>query len=222
MSIFAIGDIHGNLSALKTIFAQNMITPEDTVVFLGDYVDRGPDSKGVIDWLIDNSEHYQFEFILGNHEIMMKSAISNQDERRNWLYFGGSETLSSYGIRDDINWPQRIPKDHWKFIDNCKLYLQLDKFLFVHAGFEPGKAPDDQNKHHLLWKKYETPEQYSNDYTVICGHTSRKNGQIAYFGHTICIDTNAYGGQWLTCLNVESLEYIQTRNSGEIKTGILK
>lgn len=221
MAVYAIGDIHGCLKALQTIFNQKIIKEEDTIVFLGDYIDRGPNSKGVIDWLIKNKRKYNFEFILGNHEIMMQTSKNNKERLREWLYFGGAETLDSYKISDDPKWVQKVDKSHWNFMDNCKHYLEIGDYIFVHAGLEKGKKLKNQNKHNLFWKKYEIPEQYSTTKKVICGHTSRKNGKIADFGHTVCIDTYAYGGMWLTCLNVETKEFIKTNNKGEVEIGKL-
>ena len=221
MSTYAIGDIHGCLSALKAIFNHARINEDDTVVFMGDYVDRGPDSKGVLDWLIENKYLYNFKFLLGNHEIMMDSARDNAESAMEWLYFGGTQTLDSYHIGDVSNWANRIDPAHWAFIDACLPYFELDDFIFVHAGLEAGKQLEEQDHHHLFWRKYETPEQYHPKKTVICGHTSRKNGAIADFGHTICIDTYAYGGMWLSCLDVETRAYIQANNNGEIKAGQL-
>jgi serine/threonine protein phosphatase 1 len=222
MAIYAIGDIHGSISALKAIFNQKLIKNDDTVVFLGDYIDRGPDSKGVLDWLIKNKSNFNFEFILGNHEIMMLEAKSNRQKLLEWLQFGGASTLDSFNIGDDPNWIDSINQTYWDFIDSCLSYLEIGKFIFVHAGLEKEKELDDQNNRHLFWKKYETPEKYTNGKTIICGHTSRKDGKIADFGHTICIDTYAYGGMWLTCLNVETKEFLKADNKGQVESGILK
>ncbi|PHN03781.1 metallophosphoesterase family protein [Flavilitoribacter nigricans] len=221
MATFAIGDIHGCLAALRTIFDQSFIGRDDLVVFLGDYVDRGPDSKGVIDWLIEQRREYRFEFILGNHEIMMARSRNSRQHLMSWMYFGGTATLDSYGIGDAPDWADHIDRSHWDFIASCKPYLEYDQFLFVHAGLEPGRSLEAQDDHHLFWKKFEIPEPYSPEQKVICGHTSRKNGKIADFGHTICIDTYAYGGQWLTCLNVETNEYLQANSKGQIRRGLL-
>lgn len=222
MAIYAIGDIHGSITALKSIFKEAAISRTDKVVFLGDYIDRGPDSKGVIDWLINNKLNFDFEFILGNHEIMMKTAKSSPEKLLDWLRFGGANTLDSYGIGDDPDWMNKVEKDHWDFIDSCLPYLEIGEFIFVHAGLEKYVDLNQQDEHHLFWKKYEEPESYIPLKTVICGHTSRKNGEIADFGHTICIDTFAYGGMWLTCLNVETGEFLKANNQGQIKKGKLK
>lgn len=222
MGIYAIGDIHGSLAALKTIFKLNIIKNDDRVVFLGDYVDRGPDTKGVLDWLIENKKRFHFEFILGNHEIMMLAAKAEPERLVEWLYFGGNSTLDSYKIGDDPNWADKIDPSHWKFIEACKPYLEIDNYIFVHAGLDSGKELDKQNKHSLFWEKYETPQLYHPDKKVICGHTSRKNGEIANFGHTVCIDTYAHGGMWLTCLNVGTNEYIKANNKKDHEIGKLK
>lgn len=221
MAIYAIGDIHGSLIALKTIFKQGLIRKEDTVVFLGDYVDKGSNSKGVLDWIMANKDNYNFEFILGNHEIMMLAAKLSKERFLEWLPSGGQETLNSYSIRKQSSWINKIDVAHWDFIESCKPYLEINDDLFVHAGLEPNKELSEQNKHHLFWKKYETPEQYSSEKTVICGHTARKNGEIANFGHTVCIDTFAHGGMWLSCLNVETKEFLKANNKGQIVFGKL-
>ena len=108
MSIYAIGDIHGCLVALKTIFNQGFIKSDDTVVFLGDYVDRGINSKAVIYWLIEHQKNFNFEFILGNHEIMMLKARESLEKLLEWRKFGGVETLVSYQGHDFKDWASNI------------------------------------------------------------------------------------------------------------------
>ncbi len=221
MALYAIGDIHGSLPALKSIFNQNVITKDDLVIFLGDYVDRGPNSKGVLDWLITHSSRYHFKFIGGNHEIMMKEAKTSTEKLLTWLHFGGAATLESYDIGNDPQWMRVIDPAHWAFIDTCLPYYERNDFIFVHAGLEKGKDLSAQNEDYLFWKKFELPGPYQDGKTVVCGHTSRKNGEIANFGHTICIYTNALGVMWLTCLNVETKEYIKANNLGRIQLGRL-
>ncbi|OBX19667.1 MULTISPECIES: metallophosphoesterase family protein [Bizionia] len=223
MAIYAIGDIHGSINALKTIFQQDWIKEDDKVVFLGDYVDKGADSKDVIDWLIEKSKVCDFEFILGNHEIMMTRAKSSPEIFEYWLEdYGGSLTLNSYKIGDNQNWMNQIDKTHWNFIDSCLPYLEIGEFIFVHAGLEKNKSLEEQDEHHLFFKKFEEPLMYDPIKMVICGHTARKNGKIADFKHTICIDTFAHGGMWLTCLNVETGEFLKANNKGQIEKGKLK
>ena len=219
MALYAIGDIHGMLDALKSIFEKGDFSTDDTFVFLGDYVDRGPDSCGTIDWLIQNSQNYRFVFLKGNHELMMLAAREAPDQLSYWLFFGGAETLDSYGIGDQPDWIEHIPLAHWKFMEEALPYYQEGEYIFVHAGLEAGKPLEEQNHNTLFWKKFEVPEAYITGKEVICGHTSRKNGEIADFGHTVCIDTYAYGGMWLTCLNVETGEFIKANGSGKTQNG---
>lgn len=221
MATFAIGDIHGTSGALKTLFDLKIFTDQDIIVFLGDYVDRGPDVKNVINQLIAISSKFNVVFLMGNHEIMMLQSRHNRDLLPNWLINGGTQTLDSYGIGDDPNWQKNIPQSHWNFLENGRPYYVKEDFIFVHAGLESGTSLVQQDKLHLFWKKYEQPVPFEDKKTVICGHTSRKNGLIADFGHTICIDTFAWGGQWLTCMDVETLQYWQTRENGELRTGSL-
>ncbi|GGG46813.1 metallophosphoesterase family protein [Bizionia arctica] len=223
MAIYAIGDIHGSINALKTIFQQGLIKEDDQVVFLGDYVDKGANSKGVIHWLIEKSKTFNFHFILGNHEIMMTRAKSSAEIVEHWLEdYGGSLTLNSYKISDNPNWMHQIDKTHWDFIDSCLPYLEIGEFIFVHAGLEENKSLEEQDEHYLFHKKFEKPTVYDPSKTVICGHTARKNGEIADFGHTICIDTFAHGGMWLTCLNVETGAFLKANDKGQIEKGKLE
>jgi len=89
-------------------------------------VDRGPDSKGVIDWLIKNQEDFDFEFILGNHEIMMVAAKASPERLVEWLYHGGASTLDSYKIGDDQNWMNKIDETHWRFFDSLWSHLKKE------------------------------------------------------------------------------------------------
>lgn len=207
MGTYAIGDIHGELGALQTLLDLQLFTEKDTIVFLGDYVDRGPNVKDVIEQLLALSMHFNTVFLKGNHEIMMLNARNNQQLLSSWLISGGTQTMDAYEIGDEPYWPQKIPDSHWNFLNNGRPYFEKDDFIFVHAGLKAGVSLENQSSHQLFWQKYLNPSPYTPDKTVICGHTSRKNGLIADFGHTTCIDTFAWGGQWLTCLEVESGQY---------------
>lgn len=222
MATYAIGDIHGCLTALKTIFELGNFQPSDTIVCLGDYIDRGPDSKGVLDFLIGKQQAHQLVFIKGNHDIMMEAARNSTEHYRQWAWFGGTETLDSYNIGDDPDWVFSVPEAHWQLLGKALPYYAQGNRLFVHAGFEPGKPLTRQSLNALHWHKYQIPEQYEPNKLVICGHTSRKNGEIADFGHTICIDTCCYGGQWLTCLNTDTGEWMQAHDAGISRTGKLE
>jgi len=147
----------------------------------------------------------------------MLAARTSDTHLRSWLQFGGAEVLDSYGVRKDAYWEFQIPESHWIFLETGRPYYESGKYIFVHAGLMPGIPLAQQPLNTLFWEKYQTPEEYEPGRVVISGHTSRKNGEVAHFGHSTCIDTYAYGGQWLTCLNVETGAYLQANDWGMIQ-----
>lgn len=221
MAIFAVGDIHGCYYALTTLLNEIPYNENDVFIFLGDYVDRGSRTKESIDFLIEFSRKNDSMFLRGNHEIMMLTARLGSDRLEDWEFCGGSETLRSYKLKPGKGWHEKIPKEHWDFLEATEPFHQIDKYIFVHAGLESGVPLINQNRHSLYWEKYITPEKYSDNNIVICGHTSRKDGNIADFDHTICIDTFVYGGKWLTALNVETGEYYQASERKKVRKGVI-
>lgn len=219
MAIYAIGDIHGCYKALKKLLSTIPSKPKDQFIFLGDYVDKGPDTKKVIDLLLDFSKQYTTTFVQGNHELLMLAAQQNEKSRSGWLKFGGEQTLQSYKAKNKTSWYQKIAKEHWVFLKQLKSYAEHDQFIFVHAGVEVGVPLSQQNEHHLFWKKLHEPNPYGEGRIVICGHTAQKSGEIAHFGHTICIDTYAHGGGWLTALEVSSGQFYQANQKGDVQKG---
>lgn len=202
MGTFAIGDIHGTSGALQTLLNLHLFTDHDQVIFLGDYVNKGEGPKGVIEQLIQVSEEYSSVFLRGNHGIMMLEARKNKQLVPQWLFSGGDNTLDSYDIGDTLDWYLQIPQDHWNFLESSIPFYEINDTIFVHAGLKSGVPLDQQHRLNLFWKSVPEPTPYAPDKQVICGHTSRKNGMIAEFGRTIYIDTFAWGGQQLTCLEV--------------------
>jgi serine/threonine protein phosphatase 1 len=129
--LFAVGDVHGCSTALRTLIDAIDPRPEDTIVTLGDYIDWGPDSRGVIDLLIGLSGRCHLVPLLGNHEEMLLAALESESELRSWLQFGGEETLNSYqydGGRD------MIPEGHVRFIRDCRDFYETPTHIFVHAN----------------------------------------------------------------------------------------
>ncbi|MDH3649790.1 MAG: serine/threonine protein phosphatase [Saprospiraceae bacterium] len=224
MSTFAIGDIHGCLTALETLYVSAGITNRDSVIFLGDYVDRGPNSAQVINWILE-IEVDKLITLRGNHEIMMMEFRNlgphSNPHSSSWLKYGGSETLSSYHIAHSDRWYEHVPQEHWRFLENTLPYYNLGDIIFVHAALRPTVPLHQQLPQALFWKKLENPKAYAPNKKVICGHTAQKDGNIANYGHTICIDTCAYGGQWLTCLDVDSGQYWQANQTGDVRMGRL-
>ncbi|MGD1846781.1 MAG: metallophosphoesterase family protein [Salibacteraceae bacterium] len=221
MALYAIGDLHGSLTALKTLFHYQGFGAQDTLVFLGDYSDKGADTRGVIEFLLEQKQVLDLVFLKGNHDLMMAVARDHPERFEEWVFHGGQATLNSYGISKQTDWAKHIPENHWNFLETGLPYWEKDNFIFVHAGVQPDTPLAEQPSHILLWEKNFNPEPYAPNKTVICGHTARKNGQIANYGHTICIDTFAHGGQWLTCLEVTNGSYLQTSETSDFRWGSL-
>lgn len=213
----AIGDIHGCLPALATLLAAIRPQPDDTLVLLGDYVDRGPDSLGVIERLIELERQCHVVPLLGNHDEMMLKVHDGQAEIYvDWLLFGGAATLESYGSL----WPEDVPAAHVAFLRSCRLYHESARHFYVHGNYRADLPLDAQPIDTLLWEslKVRQPGPHCSGKTAIVGHTSQKNSEILDLGYLKCIDTWCYGEGWLTALDVESGQVWQADKSGKRRT----
>ena len=219
MRTLAIGDIHGSSAALDALLAVVGPTPDDRLVFLGDYVDRGPDTRGVLDRLIALDRSHRCVFLRGNHELMMTRSRHDRGELRMWLSVGGKQALRSYGPAASL---ADVPAEHWDFLDDRLVdYHETDTHIFVHANLYPGVPLAEQPESMLFWEFLNWPIRHESGKTVVCGHSSQKSGEVLDLGDTICIDTFAYGGGWLTCLDVGSLRYWQADLRGQTRDGRL-
>lgn len=218
MRVLAIGDIHGCKEAFETLLEAIGLQFGDTLVTLGDYVDRGPDSKGVLDRLIelDQREDVSLVPILGNHDQMMLEARVGKGN--DWLCGYGLPTLESYGLGPKEL--ESIPAEHWAFLERCVDYYETAQHLFVHANAYPDQDLADTPVYMLRWEKIRPDSSRAHDSgkTLICGHSSQKDGRPLNLGHAICIDTYAHGGGWLTCLDVQSGRLWMANQRGEVQT----
>ena len=217
MRILAIGDIHGCSVAFDTLMETVQLQPTDRIITLGDYVDRGPDSKGVIDRLIGLHHTGQLVALRGNHEIMMLDAYDYPHRLEGWLVSGGRETLASYAPSSKKNGKlDHIPDEHWNFIANiCRDWWETEEHFFVHGNVNPHKPLSQQSGHDLFWTRFYHAQPHCSGKTMICGHTSQKSGQPISLGYAVCIDTWVYGKGWLTCLDVNSGQIWQANQKGE-------
>jgi serine/threonine protein phosphatase 1 len=214
----AIGDIHGCSTALDALLGVIQPRAEDTVITLGDYIDRGPDSRGVLDRLIELGHRCHLVPIRGNHDQMLLDVRAGKSSIYWFLDIGGTATLDSYGPGRDIG---RIPAAHYEFLESCRDFLETDTHIFVHANYFAELPMSEQPDAMLRWESLRamTPGPHDSGKVVIVGHTSQKKGQILDLGHLICIDTFCYGGGWLTALDVESGDVWQTNESGKVRRG---
>lgn len=221
--IYAIGDIHGQhamlLDLLETI-RRRPLKSEDELVFLGDYIDRGEDSRAVLETLLAlRAEHENVVFLRGNHEQLMLDArdgpppepsdtpgyLLHSPEMITWLQNGGVDTLLNYDVSDLSCWWESIPQQHWQFIRDTQLEHITEKYYFVHAGLlPPGKTWEgDQWERHVdprLWirEPFLSSRHMFDGRIVVFGHTPQRNGRPLIGRNKIGLDTGAVFGGPLT------------------------
>jgi serine/threonine protein phosphatase 1 len=224
MRILAIGDIHGYLSALDALLAAVDPQPEDSLIFLGDYVDRGPSSRGVLDRVIELEKKRRVVCLRGNHEQMMMDSRGGPGLLPTWMFNGGEETLDSYAPEGRSGTLGDVPKAHWNFLEHtCVDWFEAGEFFFVHAGVIPTLGLAQQPAEVLRWQKL-TPraQPHYSGKTMVCGHTVQASGKPLDLGFAICIDTGIYlPTGFLTCLDTETGTYWQADQAGKIRQGDL-
>jgi len=174
MALIAIGDIHGCPKSLDALLKRLDPSSDDHLLFVGDYIDRGPDSKAVIDQLLDLRQNVSCTFLRGNHEAMMIEYLDTGAFSL-WRMNGGVSTLQSY-LGDDSE--VDIPDAHTEFVRETKLYHETGDFFFVHAGLKPDftirKTLEDPDEEVLLWERgHLNASEVAWEKTVVCGHTPR-------------------------------------------------
>lgn len=217
MRTLVIGDIHGCSTALDVLLRELAPGADDTLVTLGDYVDRGPDSRGVIDRLLALEKTTHLVPILGNHEILMMDACERQIDFEAWCAIGGRSTMESYAGEVRPDWGS-VPGTHWEFLEkHCRRWFQNDTHIFVHAGVNAALPLEDQADDWLFWRRFDDAHGHFSGKTVICGHTAQKDGLPAFKPGVLCIDTWAYGEGWLTGLDTATELLIQANQRGEVR-----
>jgi serine/threonine protein phosphatase 1 len=222
MRHLAIGDIHGCLTAFDALLAAVDPQPGDVLITLGDYVDRGPDSAGVIERLLELRLRHQVIALCGNHEQMMLDTRAGEGD--GWLFYGGDATLESYGKDGEPGTLDDIPESHWDFLESLRDWYEIDTHFFVHANAYPNVPLDEQPTLTLRWESISQDwggPHYSGK-IMVCGHTVQKSGLPLNLGHAVCIDTGIYRDTgWLTCLEVGSGRIWQANQLGKARIGWL-
>ena len=235
--IFVVGDIHGCHVLLaqihkKILDKSNHTSGNKLLIYLGDYIDRGPKIKETIQALLDfQPDNFEQIFLLGNHEQMMLDFINKvPDSLYLWILNGGDETLISYGIKDvesfydetksnEILYNElvnNIPQDHLQFFNNLSLSYQWSGYFFVHAGIDPDIPLDKQDKHTLIWQR--SSKFLSNtkvfEKIIVHGHTSQ--AKIENLANRINLDTGAFYTGILSCLIIDTKtgkkQFVSTEN----------
>lgn len=207
--IYAIGDIHGCYDKLKALMEKIPIDfTRDTLVFIGDYIDRGSHPVEVVDYLIKLKNRVpEVIFLKGNHEDMLDKFIKGAD-RFTYLLNGGQQTLDSYLMKSVESEFFPIPDDHMEFFKSLRLYYETEEFIFVHAGLRPRVPLEDQRTEDLLWIRDKfVGSKYDFGKRVIFGHTPLKQPLVE--DNKIGIDTGAVYGNKLTCVQLPDLQFFQ-------------
>ena len=215
--LIAIGDIHGCLVALNALLDAVAPQPDDEIVVLGDFIDRGPDSRGVIDRLITLNRECQLTSLLGNHEEMMLAALDNPSAAGSWLPHGGLQTLTSYNFVGDLS---VISNEHRDWLGGCLPFHESSDFFFVHANYEPVTPLEEQPAELLRWTDLHQhePGPHRSGKTAVVGHTAQASGDILDLGHLRCLDTCCYGGGWLTAMDLTSGHVWQSNEAGKLRS----
>jgi len=220
--IIAVGDLHGNKQPLKELLSRIHLSDRDLIIFIGDYIDRGPETKLVIEELIQlRSFHPNLIFLKGNHEDMMLGAMGFNaviKDVNTWLYNGGTQTLISYGMnRNDVFLLKGIkeddkhvriiknllPRSHIEFLTELVPFVETEHFFFCHAGVDPENTlwEGKKNLFDLLWMRdHIYSDEFAWDKTVVCGHTPLR--EVLIKEKLICIDTGLYCYGTLSAVDV--------------------
>jgi serine/threonine protein phosphatase 1 len=218
---FAVGDIHGCVDELATLLDEVDAEASDHVVFLGDYVDRGPSARGVIDHLLryrSAAGAPRVTFLKGNHEDMFLAYLGEEGRYGDvFLMNGGKATMTSYGIPPEARGQaarERMPVEHLEFLRALQLWAVEGTALFVHAGVSPLRQLDKQNGEDLLWIREEfIRNRHLLPYTVIFGHTPQRE-VLWNLPYKIGLDTGCVYGNKLSCLEFSTGTLYQVaRNS---------
>lgn len=211
MSCYVIGDIHGCKAESSRLLESLPLRKGDQVVCLGDYIDRGPDSRAVISELLSLKQaraDVEFVFLKGNHEDMFLSYLGLGGQHGNmFLPNGGHATLASYGIEPERMTPENalaaIPPDHIEFFRSLRPFYLTDSYLCVHAGVHPEKSLEEQTEEELFWiRNLFIYRSHRLPYTVVFGHTPQPT--VFYdLPYKVGIDTGLVWGNMLTCLEVD-------------------
>ena len=203
--IFAVGDIHGcyeKLCALMDKIPLNM--NQDQLLFIGDYIDRGPGSIEVLDYLIDLKKRLPgIIFLKGNHEDMLQNYLDGND-RFTYLLNSGQQTLDAYLHKKAASEDYPVPSAHLEFLSELRLYYQTEDYIFVHAGMRDKIPLESQKENDLLWIRNEfIYSDYDFGKRVVFGHTPFREPLLQ--ANKIGIDTGAVYGNRLTCVQLPEM-----------------
>lgn len=214
--LIAIGDVHGCFHALDAVLDSIEPTGTDRIVFLGDVVDSGKETREVLERIIALKHQCDVVLIQGNHEEMMYAARENEKALRYWENCGGVATINSYRFGGTL---ADIPSEHWQLLDTCVPYFETDEFILTHANYVPDLPMAEQPEYSLRWELFDHEKErpHFSGKPVVVGHTEQKNAEILDLGFATCIDTVCCKYGWLTALDVSTYEVWQASRWGMLR-----
>lgn len=213
--LIAIGDVHGCSDALRALLDAVELGEGDRVVALGDYIDRGPDSAGVVEQLLELEAADRLVPLLGNHEEMLLSAVSGAAPVAFWLRYGGLDTLRSYGAAT----LDALPAEHLAFFERCLPYHEEAEVFFTHANYVADEPLERQPAEALRWQNLDQhlPGPHESGKRAIVGHSAQRSGEVRDEGHLLCIDTYCHGGGYLTAYDATTGQTWQATREGRLR-----
>lgn len=211
--LIAIGDVHGCAHALDTLLEAICPTAADQLVFLGDLIDQGKETRDVLNRILDLQNCTQVTLIQGNHEEMLFAARDNEQARRYWENCGGAATLHSYRLGAKLD---DIPISHWSLLESSVPFFETDTTIFTHANYLPNVPMADQPGYQLRWSLFESGKArpHVSGKTIVVGHTEQISAEVLDLGFALCIDTACWKYGWLTAIDMHSHQVWQVSRWG--------
>jgi serine/threonine protein phosphatase 1 len=216
--ILAVGDIHGCAKTFRKLLLDGLkIRKSDTLYCIGDYIDRGPDSKGVIDFILElRGKGFKIRTLRGNHEQLMLDSIKGEEEEKQWVSNGGEETLESFGITSYRD----MKLEYQDFFKKTRYYLVNGLYIFVHAGLNFGPEDPFEDRDAMLWiRNFVLDKQKLGDRIIIHGHTPKPLEEIVnperdnvYNLDAGCVYKDRPGHGYLVALNLTDREWMAVKN----------
>ena len=214
MARYVIGDVHGCSKALRSLIEALQLESADEVIFVGDYIDRGPNSRDVIDQVISLQQQCQVTALRGNHEVMLQGVAIGGLDAATWMRSGGNATITSYGGS-----VAKIPSKHLDFFTSLKRHYETEKEIFVHAMYNPQQPVHEQSDELTYWTHLPLPVPipHVSGKRVYLGHTPQPSGEILNHPHLVVVDTYCFGGGYLTAMDLDTDQITQTDKHGHVR-----
>jgi serine/threonine protein phosphatase 1 len=215
--IFAIGDIHGCINTFQKLLDEIRLRKSDTIYCIGDYIDRGPDSKGVIDLILDlRKRGYRIRTLRGNHEQLMIESVMGKEDFDHWYSNGGESTLKSFGVASF----KEMKPEYKTFFKHTRYYFASGTYIFVHAGLNFGPEDLFEDRDAMLWiRNFTIDKRKLGDRIIIHGHTPRPLEEIVnperddvFNLDAGCVYKNRPGHGYLVALNLKDREWLAVKN----------